>query len=61
MKSISTFYLNVLGQGVFNTTLYDKVCQLLAAGQWISPVSSINKTDYQDITELLLRVVYKPY
>jgi hypothetical protein len=61
VKSISTFYLNVLGQGVFDTTLCDKVCQLLAAGQWISPVSSINKTDHQDITELLLKVAYKPY
>ena len=41
------------------TTLCDKVCQWLAAGQWFSPgppVSSINKTDLHDITEILLKV-----
>jgi len=35
------------------------VCQLLAAGQWLSPgtpVSSTNKTDLHDITEILLKV-----
>jgi hypothetical protein len=40
------------------TTLCDKVCQLLAIGQWFSPgtpVSSTNKTDRHDITEILLR------
>jgi hypothetical protein len=45
---------------VLNTTLCDKVCQLLATGQWFSqgtPVSSINKTDRHDITEILLKVV----
>jgi hypothetical protein len=39
------------------TTLCDKVCQWLAAGQWFSPgtpVSSTNKTDHHDITEILL-------
>ena len=39
--------------------LCDKVCQWLAAGQWFSPgppVSSINKTDCHDITEILLKV-----
>jgi hypothetical protein len=33
-------------------------CQLLAAGRWISPgtlVSSANKTDLHDITEILLK------
>ena len=42
------------------TTLCDKVCQWLAAGQWFSPgppVSSTNKTDCHDITEILLKVV----
>jgi hypothetical protein len=42
------------------TTLYDKVCQWLAAGLWFSsgpPVSSINETDYHDIAEILLKVV----
>jgi hypothetical protein len=44
-------------------TLYqghpDKVCQGLAAGRWFSPgtpVSSTNKTDRHDITEILLKV-----
>jgi hypothetical protein len=38
------------------TTLYDKVCQWLATGLWFSPsppVSSINKTDHHDVTEIL--------
>ena len=42
------------------TTLCDKVCQWLAKGHWFSPgppVSSINKTDRHDITEILLKVV----
>ena len=42
--------------GVINTTLCHKVCQSLEAGQWFSPVSSINKTDCHDITEILLKV-----
>jgi hypothetical protein len=47
-------------QGVVDTTLCDKVCQLIAAGQWFSPgtpVSSTNKTDRHDITEILLKGV----
>jgi hypothetical protein len=39
--------------------LYDKVCQCLATGWWFSlgtPVSSTNKTDRKDITEILLKV-----
>jgi hypothetical protein len=42
------------------TTLCDKFCQWLATGQWFSPgypVSSTNKTDRHDITEILLKVV----
>ena len=42
-----------------NTTLYEKVYQLLAGFLWFSPgtqVSSTNKTDRQDITETLLKV-----
>jgi len=45
--------------GVLDTTLCDKVCQWLAAGQWFSPgtaVSSTNKTDRHDIAEILLNV-----
>ena len=41
------------------TTLYDKVCQWLATGRWFSPgplVSSTNKTDCHDITEIMLKV-----
>jgi hypothetical protein len=46
-------------QGVLLTTLCDKICQLLATGQWFSLgtlVSSNNKTDHRDITEILLKV-----
>jgi hypothetical protein len=45
--------------GVLDTTLCDKVCQWLVAGQWFCPgppVSSTNKTDCHDITEILLKV-----
>ena len=48
-----------LRRGVLDTTLCDKVCQLLAAGHWFSPgtpVSSTNKTDRYDLTEILLKV-----
>ena len=44
---------------VLDTTLCDKVCQWLATGRWFSPVtpvSSTNKTDRHDITEILLKV-----
>ena len=44
---------------ILDTTLCDKVCQWLAAGWWFSlgtPVSSTNKTDCHDITEILLKV-----
>jgi hypothetical protein len=42
-----------------DTTLCDKVCQWLAAGRWLSPVtqlSSTNKTDRHGIAEILLKV-----
>jgi hypothetical protein len=41
------------------TILCDKVCQWLATGRWFSPgppVSSTNKTDRHDITEIVLKV-----
>jgi hypothetical protein len=41
------------------TTLCDKVCQWLATGRWYSsdpPVSSTNKTDRHDLTEIVLKV-----
>jgi len=45
-------------QGVLNATLCDKVCQWFATGRWFSLgtlVSSTNKTDRHDITEILLK------
>ena len=47
------------GMVVGSTTICDKVCQLLATGQWFSPgppASSTNITDRHDITEILLKV-----
>ena len=47
---------------VLDITLCDIVCQWLAASQWFSPgtpVSSTNKTDRHDITEILLKVAIK--
>jgi hypothetical protein len=41
------------------TTLYEKVCQWLATGCWFypgTPVSSTNKTDRHDKTEIWLKV-----
>ena len=46
-------------RGVRNTTLGDKVCQWLSTGQWFypgTPVSSTNKTECHDISEILLKV-----
>ena len=46
-------------RGIIDPTLCDKVCQWLAAGQCFSPgtlVSSTNKTDCHNITEILLKV-----
>ena len=45
--------------GVLDTTLCDKARHWLAACRWISscaPVSSNNKTDHHDTTEILLKV-----
>ena len=45
---------------MLDVTLCDEVCQWLAIGRWFSPgtpVSSTNKTDRHDITEILLKVV----
>ena len=46
-------------RGVLDTSVCDKVRLRLAVGQWFStgtPVSSTNKTDCHDITEILLKV-----
>jgi len=48
-----------LKRGVLDTTLCDQVCQSLATGRLFSLctlVSSTNKTDHHDITEILLKV-----
>ena len=45
--------------GVLDKTLCDKVCQRLVTGQWCSPgtlVSSTNKSNRHDITEILLKM-----
>ena len=47
-------------KGVQDTTLRDKVCQRLAAGLWFfrgTLISSTNKTDCHDITDILMKVV----
>jgi hypothetical protein len=47
-------------RGVLYTTWCDTFCQWLATGLWFSsdtPVSSTNKTDRHDITEILLKMV----
>jgi hypothetical protein len=44
---------------ILDTTLCDKVCQWLAPSLWFyqgTPVSSTNKTDCHNITEILLKV-----
>ena len=47
-------------RGVLDTTLCDKVCQWHVAGRWFSPgtpaVSSANKIDRHNLTEILLKV-----
>jgi hypothetical protein len=48
-----------LMRGVLDSTLCDKVCQWLTTSRWLSPgtpVSSTNKTDRHDITEIFLKV-----
>jgi hypothetical protein len=48
-----------LGRGILDTTLCDKICQLLATDRWFSQgtlVSSTNKTDCHDITKKNLKV-----
>jgi hypothetical protein len=48
-----------LWRGVLDITLCDKVCEWLATGRGFSlgtPVSSTNKTDRHNITDILLKV-----
>ena len=47
--------------GVLDTTFRDKVYQWLVTGRWFSlgtPLSSTNKTDHHDITEILLEEAF---
>jgi len=53
---------------VIDTTLCDKVCQWIVTGCWFypgTPISSTNKSDHHNITEILLKValntINKPY
>ena len=59
LSSLTLWVRTPLRRGVLDTTLCDKVRQLHAAGRWFSlatSVSSTNKTDHHDITEILLKV-----
>jgi hypothetical protein len=56
---IGSKILGSIGNTYFFLALCDKVCQWLATGWWFSlgtPISSTNKTDCHDITEILLKV-----
>ena len=57
---ITTDVVNLYpAQGAWCTTVCYKVCQRLAEGRWFSPgtpVSSTNKNNRHDITEILLKV-----
>jgi len=53
-------WVQILLMAVYSIYLCDKVCQWLATCRWVSPgtpVSSTNKTDRHDITEILLKVM----
>ena len=57
---ISKFIVICSWRGVLDATLYGKVCEWLATGQWVSPgtpVSSTNRTESHDKIEILLKVV----
>jgi hypothetical protein len=56
MQSVKLWLWTPSWRGVLNTILCDKVGQWLASGWWFSPVSSTNKIDHHDITEILLKV-----
>jgi hypothetical protein len=57
LSPLKLWVRNLFRRGVCNMS--DNVCQWLAAGWWFSPgtsVSSTNKTDRHNITEILLKV-----
>ncbi len=62
-QSLLTLWVRIpLRRDVLDTALCDKVCQWLATGRWFStgtPVSSTNKTDHHEITEISLKVALK--
>ena len=54
--SLLTWIQIPLRWGVLDTTLYDKVCQWIAASQWFSPGTPVSSTNKTEITEILLKV-----
>ena len=60
ISNLSTIVIDILEicamLGCTYTTLCDKVCQWVATGRWLTPVSSTNKTDCYEMTEILLKV-----
>jgi hypothetical protein len=59
INHVHSFMIIPFRRGVIDIKLCDKVCQWLAAGLWFSLgtlVSSTNKTDHHNITEILLRI-----
>ena len=58
--SILVLWKKCIRRDVYSdTTLCDNICQSLEIGRWFpqdTPVSSTNKTDRHDITEILLKV-----
>jgi len=56
IKQLSLYLLRIINN---NFLIHKKVCQWLATGRWFSPgtpVSSTNKTDLHDITDIFLQV-----
>jgi hypothetical protein len=57
LSQLSLWVRITIRQGVLDTTLCDKVCQWLVTGRGFTPISSTNKTDRHDTTEIFLNVV----
>ena len=53
---LSCEFKSRLWEGVLNTTLCEKFVSDSATGWWFSQVSSTNKTDCHDLTEILLKM-----
>jgi hypothetical protein len=59
LSPLKLWFESLSWRGVLDTTLCDKFCQWLVTGRWFSPggpVSTTNKTDWHNITEILLKV-----